>query len=365
MPFKTKPNQEFLRFLSMQNGDKNNLPNVDLLLDLEKEYPETFMKVMANFEEAKSYRTILNEDGIPKKLTWEEAIKRYSSDVKYVGATDENRDIEKLFIARGMPQESFELATRLRKEMKEKNIPEHILGKELKEETILESIEKIKNRTQEELLDGKEMIEKLYEKQFTYEWLSKNDPRNSIIGVYCDCCASILSNCYGKKIAISSVVAEDVQNLVIKNYKGDIISKGTMYVNKKLGYAVINEFELSREYRKDEIPMSGGVYRSPKGSKEEDTREMIFKAFLRGLKAFREEYDKQNPNKPIEMISIGSRYNRLRRQIQRYKRATENLEVPFKYDFEDAVRSRQYILYDRAQREREEKREKEGEGLER
>ena len=106
--------------------------------------------------------------------------------------------------------------------------------------------------------DGRKMIEELYDKQFTYEWLSKNDPHNSIMGLFCSCCGTITSWAYGKDIARSSVIAPDVQNLVVRNSKGDIISKGTMYVNKEKGYAVINDFELNEKYRHHES--SSGRY---------------------------------------------------------------------------------------------------------
>ena len=351
IPLKTKPNQGFLKFLSMQNGDKNNLPNVELLLNMEKDYSGIFAKVMCDYDRAKSYRKILDENGKPKKLSWEEAFRRYSLNHKYLGVTDENKDIAKIFSAVGMTQNLFDYATMLRKEMKEKNIPEHILGKELKEESILESIEKIKNRTKDELINAKEMIEELYEKQFTYEWLNKNDPSNSIIGIFCNCCASIISNCYGKNIVIASILAQDVQNLVVRNLKGDIVSKGTVYVNKDAGYAVINDFELNEEYRKNECDFPGR-YRDKKGSNEEKEREMIFKAFQRGLKAFIQEYDKQNPNKPMKKITIGMGFNRLKKQVERFKKETLNLTVPRGYNFKDAMSSEQFILYERVQKEK-------------
>lgn len=92
-----------------------------------------------------------------------------------------------------------------------------------------------------------------------------------------------------KDIARSSVVAEDVQNLVVRNSKGEIISKGTFYLNKERGYGVINDFELNTTYRKHE--QSAGRYNVEPDNKEEQEREMIFKAFQRGVKAFVEKYD--------------------------------------------------------------------------
>ena len=308
-----------------------------------------FIKVMSNFDEAKSYRETLDDSGKPIKVSWEEALKKYYLSNKYVGVTKENADIAELFGGRGLSQNVFDKANELRQNANNSNVPEHILGETLREETILESIERIKRQTEDELASGREMIEELYDKQFTYEWLSKNDPHNSIMGLFCSCCGTITSQFYGKDIARSSVISPDVQNLVVRNSKGDIISKGTMYVNKARGYAVINDFELNEKYRHHES--SSGRYSVEETSPEEQDREMIFKAFQRGLRAFIEEYDRQNPKNPLTQINIGMGYNRLKRQVERFKKATSNLTVPSEYRFQDAMTNEQHILYQREQKQ--------------
>ena len=228
-------------------------------------------------------------------------------------------------------------------------MPEHLLGVHLREDTILESIERIKKQTEYELASGKEIIEELYDEQFTYEWLSKNDPHNGIIGIFCSCCSTIVSQFYGKGIADASIIAPDVQNLVVRNVKGDIISKGTMYLNKEKGYAVINDFELNEKYRNHESSLEKNNLEEV--SPEEQDRELIFKAFQRGLKAFIDEYDRQNPKKPLNQINVGMGYNRLKKQVERFKKATSNLAVPFKYNFQDAILNEQYILYQREEKQ--------------
>lgn len=344
----SKASQEFLKFLSIQ-GQNKQFQNIDLLLDLEINYPGIFIKTMTNFTDAKSYRETLDENGKPIRLSWEEALKKFYLSNKYVGITKENEDIAELFGRKGLSQELFEEADVLRKKSKSENIPEHILGEHLREETILESIERIKQQTEEELTDGKKMIEELYDKQFTYEWLSKNDPHNSIMGLFCSCCGTITSQFYGKDIAISSVLAPDVQNLVVRNSKGDIISKGTMYINKEKGYAVINDFELNEKYRQHET--NAGEYKVATTSKEEEEREMIFKAFQRGLNVFIEKYDMQNPDNPLKQVNVGMGYNRLKKQVRRFKEATANLSVPVEYNFQDATTNKQRILYQREERQ--------------
>jgi hypothetical protein len=320
-----------------------------MILNLERNYPGMFIKVMTNFDDAKSHRESLDENGKPIKFSWEEALKKFYLSNKYDGVTKENADIAELFGAKGLSQEVFDRASKLRQKAKTTNVPEHILEKPIREETILESIERIKRQTEEELTSGKQMIEELYDKQFTYEWLSKNDPHNSIMGLFCSCCGTITSQFYGKDIAISSVIAPDVQNLVVRNSKGDIISKGTMYVNKDRGYAVINDFELNERYRHHE--RSSGRYSVDETSSEEQDREMIFKAFQRGLRAFIEEYDRQNPDKPLQQINVGMGYNRLKKQVERFKKETSNLTVPSEYSFKDAMTNEQYILYQRVEKQ--------------
>lgn len=338
-----EPDQEFLKFIS-DKGKKGKFENLELLLNLEKNNPLIFVKVMSNFKEAKSYRNILDENGKPKKVSWEEAFKNFYTVNKYIGVTKENEDIAKLFGENGISQEVFDMAIDLRQKAEDKDIPEHILGRDITEETILESIDRIKKQTEEELVSGKQIIEELYDKQFTYEWLKKNDPHNYIMGLFCSCCGTITSPLYGKHIASSTITAPDVQNLVVRNAKGEIISKGTMYISKENGYAVINDFELNEKYRDHEI--TTGRYDVQADSIQEQERELIFKAFERGLKEFIQEYDIQNPSNPLKQVNVGMGYNRLKKQVERFKKETSNLTVPLEYEFQDAI-AEQYILYER------------------
>ncbi len=348
LPFDVKPSQDFVQFISEQ-GNKKDLPNLQLLFNLEKKYPKMFIKVMLNFEDAKSLRETLDENGKPIKISWEEALKKFYKNNKYIGITSENVDIAKVFMGKGLSQDAFERAYRLRQKAKSENIPEHLLGKPLGEPTIFDSIEMIKKQTEQELINGKKLIEDLDDKQFTYEWLNKNDPRNDIIGLFCSGCCTIISNYYGKNIARASVTAPDVQNIVVRDAKGNIVSKGAMYVNKKQGYAVINDFELNDRYKSHET--YAGVYDVPETSPDEQEREKIFEAFQRGLRAFIEEYDRQNPNNPLKQINIGMEFNRLKKQVERLKKASSNLDVPREYDFRDAITREQYILYQRPQKQ--------------
>ena len=349
MPLNIKPNQEFLKFISLSK-DQNQFPNVEMLLYLEKNYIGIFAKVMADFDKVVQSRKSINENGKVVRVPWETAMIKFYADDRYSGITDENADIAALFAHKGLSQNLFSQTSKLRKEAKEKNIPEHIVGKHLREENILESIKRLKKQTELELVTGKELLDNLYDKQFTYEWLSKNDPSNAIIGLYCSCCATINNQSYGKEIVRASILNATVQNIVVRNSKGEIISKGVMYVDKKRGYGIINDFELNDKYRRNEEYITGR-YEVSDDDYQEQEREMIFKAFLRGIKAFAKEYDVQNPNNPLQKVNVGMGYNKLKRQVERFKKETKNVTVPVELGFYDAARE-QYTIYERVEREK-------------
>ena len=345
LPLETKPNQDFLKFIS-QVGDKKKFSNLELLLNLNKSHPGMFVKVMTNFDRAKSFRTTLNEQGKPTTLSWEDALKKFYASEKYVGVTSETQDIAEVFGGKGLQQSVFEKGVALRQKAKAKGVGEHILGKPLREMTILESIEQIKSETEIILTDSKTLLDELYAKQFTFEMLSKRDPRNAIMGLYASCCGTITSSYYGRHIAEASVTSKDVQNLVVRDSKGEIIAKGTMYVNSQQGYAVFNDFELNQKYREYENDSGRYAVSTDAQKHKEHERDLIFDAIMRGTKAFVKEWDAQHPDNPIQQVNVGMGYNRLKAQCERFKKATRNLSVPSEYSFEDA-KSEQHVLYDR------------------
>ena len=346
LPTNTTPDQDFVKFLATQGGEGKKYMHADMLMRLEKEMPGMFIKVMTNFERASSYRTTLTDDGKPTNLSWEEALKKFYLTNKYVGVTKENSDIAEMFSGRGLSQDIFAQASKLRAQAVAKDVPSHILGTPLREETILESIERVRGDTEDALSGTKQMLDDLYSKQFTYEMLDKRHAANPIMGIFASCCGTITSGAYGKRIAQATVTADDVQNLVVRNSKGDIVAKGTLYVDKARGYAVINDFELNEKYRGHESDR--GRYTVDPEHKEEQDRELIFQAFQRGVGAFVGEYDRQNSQSPMNFVNVGWGYNRLKRQTERFKQASQNLNVPAEYSFEDAG-EKQFVLYNRAE----------------
>jgi len=339
LPDDMEPNQELINFLS-EKGPKNNYSNIDMILELEEEYPGIFANVVQNFNDIKFQRFGIDEEGKPKRVPWKDVLKKMHYKGNYKDVTEENEDIAELFSRMQLNEWTFNTACRLRRETK----IEHLLGKEIREETIEESVERIKNQTGQELADGMQTLEELYDRQFTYEWLNKKDPRNCIIGIFCDCCATITSRYYGQNIAFEVSRDEKLQNLVIRDSKGEIIAKGVMYLDRERGAGVFNSFSVNKKYQH-----ARGKKENGEPTPEEQERQRIFEAFQRGINAFVEEYDMQNPDNPMKMITVGLSSNELKEQVQQLKITTEKVNVPTRYSFEDAYE--QYILYEREERE--------------
>lgn len=344
LSFKIKPSQDLIKFLSTK-GENKNLPNIDMLETLEIKYPGIFAKVIGNFEEVKGLRIGLDEKGMPYNVPWNEVLINYYSMTKYDNVTAENKDIAELFIEKGLSQKVFDEARVLRETAIKDKVPRHILNGHLKEETIFETIERVRKETESKLQDNKQLLDTLFAKKFTYEMLDKHDPKNAIIGLYASCCATLTSPHYGKVIAESTMIKDDVQNMVVRDSQGEIVAKGTMYVNKDKGYAVINDFEINAKY-KDHESDDVGFYDGKNDSEDAKDRDLIFKAFMRGIEAFVKEYDEQNPNKPIKQVNVGLGYNRLQAQCRAYESDTHGLTVPAEYKFNDALDG-QRILYKR------------------
>ena len=123
---------------------------------------------------------------------------------------------------------------------------------------------------------------------FSYEWLPKQEYDNFVLGKYCSCCAHL--NGAGAGIMRASIILDCCQNLVIRNSFGKIIATATLYVNRKEGYAIFNNVEVTLKQRSSEDCAN------------------IYEAVIRGAKAFLNAYNKNNEI-PIAEILIGAKRN--------------------------------------------------------
>ncbi len=331
---------------------------------------------MSNFDKASLYRNTIGDNGKTEIVPWDIALSRFYEGVKYVGVDKKDEDIADIYSEKGLKQSTFDKAVRLREVANQTKIPTHILGEPLKEDkpeatiptgdSIKDNIKRIKMQTALSLKHSNELLEEMFDKKFFYEWLDKRDAHNSIIGLYCDCCATIESNDYGRDISRATIISPNVQNLVVRNLKDEIIAKCAVYVNSELGYAVVNNFEINKRYRRTQTkePLGGrytGDYKkwkdkTPAERKEDENRDLIFKTFVKGINDFVKRYNELHPDKPLHQVNVGTGYTKLKKQVEQLERANKKLSVPAIYSFFDAMRYDQYIIY---KDKKEEKKEKE------
>ncbi len=332
IPIDKEENIDFLKFL-IANMKKGKIECFEQLLDLEqeKEFKGIFLKTVYNIKKVIEARNSTDIDGKPVLLSIGSAYIDYfrRNTEPYKGVSPENQDIADLYSSRGAEQKFFDEAVELRNQAIRQNVPEHLLGEPNREKTILETVEEIKSKTQDEIEDTLETITAAYEKRFTYEWLNKRHAVNGILGLYTNCCASLTRAIAGRNTAKASIIAKDVQNLIIRDSANNVVAKGTMYLNRELGYGVINSITVNSKVRKKEI-----------------NNELIVEAFLRGINSFVEKYNEKYPDKPIQQINTGVGYNILEKQSKQFEMASTLFPVPAEYDFHDA-RRKQYILYKR------------------
>ena len=105
------------------------------------------------------------------------------------------------------------------------------------------------------------------------------------------------------------------------------VAKGTFYLNRKLGYGVINSFSISSSVKKDKYGL-------------------IMDAFMKGLDSFIRKYDEIFRHNPIIQINTGISHSLLKIINKKKKKSPELLSVPEEYNFHDAIKE-QYILYKR------------------
>lgn len=334
-------NQKLFKFLSSV-GEYGEYQNIEMLLILathQSDYAKTGIvdTFIRNFDKISNYRNDLDEYGKPKKLTWEQAIKKYYIVQEY-GEDFANDKLMKEYAKFGIRKQEYEQAKGYFEAARQLKVPKHLLNVKLKEEN---EIENLINQIDDEFKKSEQLLEKAYKKQFNFEFLSKADPRNAIIGLYTNCCAILHGMFYGANIAKSTILKDDVQNIVITDSSKEIIAKGAMYLNREEGYCVINEFEISNLYRQSK--------------QKEYYSDQIFKSFMRAIHAFVSEYDKENPSNPIRYVTVGEGFNKLILQSSEYADThyhyypIRHLPVPREYEFLDAS-DRQYVLYDRSKR---------------
>lgn len=251
------------------------MENYKDLISHEKSHMSGFIeRIYNNFERIQETCTSNRGDQRQLKVSVEKCI-NYLTDIKFRSATHETKELAKIIGEWFDKDDTFDNALRVYEESL--NAPRNIFTKHITDE-----------KTGNEIYDNRpecDLKEDVCERDYSYEWLPKQDYKNLVLGKYCGCCAHIEGA--GQGIMRASMILDCCQNLVIKNTTGIIIAKATIYVNRREGYAVFNNVESSLGYRD-----SGSL-------------ETIYRAFIRGTKDFLNEYNKNN-NIHITRVNIGA-----------------------------------------------------------
>ncbi len=338
-------NQDLLGFLSIVDS-KKFLPNLNLVIELENDYSGILDFVFNNFDKVQYLKNHYLDEvkGVPGSLSWYNAMILAYTHVLYKNVQPQDQDLATEFSKSNISPQNFEDAVKLRNWATKNGIPHHILSIPLKEnETEKDKIENLSRQVKRLLRRGKELAVSKHS-EFTYEMLDKYDASNPIIGMYTNDCCVINSMFYGSTICQNVITKPDLQHMIVRDKNGDIVAKGTIYVNAEKQYAVINEFSVALKYKHNEFEDRNGFYEND-NDKFALARKEIFDCFICGINAFANEYKREHPNSPLKKIVVGdSPGNKLRSYVQMFKAEQYPLFVPDNYVFRDASKN-QYILY--------------------
>ena len=323
-------NREFTEFF---------LLNFDEIIKEERNNQGFIARCYTEFERVQKTNTSNRGSQRQLKPTVEKFLSYFDKN-KFVGVTDETQEISDTISPYFSSQETFEKATSIDQERINNNTPNNILSFHLTEKNVFSVIDGYAEEIRKNQVEILENCVNIAENQFTYDWLEKNDPQNFILGKLCSCCSHLEGA--GVGIMKASIIHPDVQTMVIRDKKGEIIAKSTLYINRKQGYGVFNNIEVS-----DDIPA--------------EKKELIYQKYLKGIEEFAKHYNMENPNRPLLQINVGMGHNDLEDEIQNnhtkainklkaidYREFTEN-EMGYNGDSSTS----QYVLWVKDEQENE------------
>lgn len=270
-----------------------NKENYRLLVEEDNLNSGFISKCYNLFEEIQSTNTSNKGKQNQLKPTIEK-LKEYFKEVGFAGVTSENKQIAETIKPYFSRQNDFDNAVSIAEERKSKGTGTRILSEHLAEQDVFSSIHEYTQKIQESAVDSLHMLTDLANKEFTYEFLEKDDPDNFILGKLCSCCAHLAGSGYG--IMRASIVHPDIQNLVIRDKKNDIIGKATLYINREEGFGVCNTFAVNQYVDRKYFPA-------------------LLKKFKEALGEFASRYNAEYPEKPIKQINVGLGMNDLEYQL--------------------------------------------------
>ena len=233
-------------------------------------------------------------DRIKWKVPTVELLKKEFLEKKFSGIKDDrSREIADYLANFNLyTQKHFDKALEIDKERIESGISDR-LTKQIIKEDLLDSVKDYERRVeilkQNIVLEAQETMGNQVDtasKIFTYEMLAKSDKANFAIGLLTSCCATLYGAGAGAQRAM--IIHPDIQPLVIRDIRGNIVAFGIIYVNKEEGYAVVNDFEVNHKYIK----------------RKEELKEIYTKA-MQGVEAFVKTYNEENIEKKILCVTCG------------------------------------------------------------
>lgn len=298
--------------------------NFKRLLKLEKEQPGFISRVYNSFEQIKEYGRSNRGSQNYREVTIDMCIE-YLSKITFDKVDERTKDIEKELSKYTRNQETFDTASEIRNEYlrlkANGEISDHILNKELKE---------IRKVIIENISDIKEDLNYVIEDLFTYEFLSKYDARNFVLGKYCSCCAHLEG--LGSGIVKATVINPNCQNLVINGENGEIIAKSTMYINKEQGYIVFNNVEINNNVV------------------DKEGKNLIYKKYMKGIEDFVKTYNEENPENPIHQVNVGMGRNGLTKQLEKNhkysKEILRGIDFSFYEGYKGDWQDKQIVLWE-------------------
>lgn len=230
-----------------------------------------------------------------------EACNTYFKDCRFEGVSSSTLDISNVLSKFTRNQLLFERAKEIREEylqLKEKGkIKDHLIDEPL--------FEKINEEKLDIILDANNIISDLNNvilNDFTYEFLSKYDVANFMLGKYCDCCSHLEAS--GYSVMRASIIHPDCQNLVIRDKNGEIIAKSTLYLNRKEGYGLFNNVEIAEKISAED-------------------KILIYEKYITAVNEFAFKYNQKNPNNPLKQINVGTHVNDLMEELKKHTKESD------------------------------------------
>lgn len=227
----------------------------------------------------------------------------YFKSIKFEGVSDLTQDIANMLSKFTRNQSLFDSAKAIREEYVELReqgkVDDHLL-----KEPLFEEIDKERKYIIQNTNESVSALSEVANDKFTYEFLSKYDVANFVLGKYCDCCSHLEAS--GYSVMRASIIHPDCQNLIIRDKNGEIIAKSTLYINREEGYGLFNNVEIAERI-------------------SDEDKTLIYKKYIKAVNAFVGKYNHENPALPLKQINVGVHVNDLMVELEKYTQESKTL----------------------------------------